>query len=96
MPSGIFIIDKEYTFSESARLLARAIASIADENDEVTFSLTDILCLFRSVNEYVPSEFEIQRTRSDNYKVVYKSEDEVIKSFKERWKNFIEWTTKSL
>lgn len=90
MPSGIFITDKEYTFSESARLLTRALASIADENDEVTFSIADISCLFRSVNEYVPGEFEIQRTRSHYYKVVYKSEDEVIKSFKERWENFIE------
>ncbi len=90
MPSGIFITDKEYTFSESARLLTLALASIADENDEVTFSIVDILCLFRSVNEYVPGEFEIQRTHSHDYKVVYKSEDEVIKSFKERWENFIE------
>lgn len=90
MPSGIFITDKAYTFSESARLLARAIASIADENDEVTFSIADILCLFRSVNQYVPGEFEIQPTCSHSYKVVYKSEDEVIESFKERWENFIE------
>ena len=90
MPKGIFIADKEYTFSESARLLARVLASITDENDEVTFSIADILCLFRSVNEYVPGEFEIQRTPSHDYKVVYKSEDEVVKSFKERWGNFIE------
>ena len=90
MPRGIFITDKEYTFQESARLLARAITSITDENDEAAFSIADILCLLRSVNEYVPGEFEIQRTRSHYYKVVYKSEDEVIKSFKERWENFIE------
>ena len=90
MPSGIIITNKEYTFSESARLLARALASIADENDEIAFSIADILCLLRSVNEYVPGEFEIQRTRSHYYKVVYKSKDEVIQNFKERWENFIE------
>ena len=90
MPRGIFITDKEYTFSESARLLTRALASIADEIDEVAFSIADILCLLRSVNAYVPGEFEIQRTRSHYYKVVYKSKDEVIQNFKERWENFIE------
>ena len=90
MPSGIFIVNKEYTFQESARLLARSIASIADASDEIAFSIADILCLLRNVNEFVPGEFEIQRIRSHYYKVVYKSEDEVIQSFKERWENFIQ------
>ena len=90
MSNGIFIQDKEYTFQESTHLLARAIASINDENDEATFSIADILCLLRSVNEHVPGEFEIRRTHSHYYKIVYKSEDEVIESFKEKWEDFIE------
>ena len=90
MPRGVFITDKEYTFQESARLLARAIASIADENDEIAFSIADILCLLRSINEQVPGEFDIQRTHSHYYQIIYKSEDEVIQSFKERWEGFIE------
>ena len=90
MPRGIFIVNTEYTFQESSDLLAHAIRSINDEDEDTTFSITDILCLLRSVNEYVPGEFEIQRTRSHYYKVVYKSEDEVIQSFKERWENFIQ------
>ena len=90
MPSGIFIVNKEYTFQEFSDLLAHAIRSINDQDEDTTFSITDILCLLRSVNEYVPGEFEIQRTRSHYYKVVYKSEDEVIQSFKERWEGFIE------
>ena len=90
MPRGIFITDKEYTFQEFSDFLAHATRSINDEDEDTTFSITDILCLLRSVNEYVPGEFEIQRTRSHYYKVVYKSEDEVIQSFKERWEGFIE------
>ena len=89
MPNGIFIIDKAYTFREAARLLARAILSINDKDTDTVFSITDILCLLRSVNVHVPGEFEIQRTHSHYYKIVYKSEDEVMESFKDRWKGFV-------
>ena len=34
MPKDIFIVDKEYTFQESIYILARAISSIVDKNDE--------------------------------------------------------------
>lgn len=89
MPKGIFIIDETYTFQEAASLLARAILSIDDKNEDRVFSIVDILCLLRNVNAYVPGEFEIQRTRSHYYKVVYKSKDEVIESFEKRWEGFI-------
>lgn len=90
MSKGVFIIDKEYTLSESIHLLTQAISSIGDESDGATFSIADISCLLRSVNEYVPGEFEIQRTHSHYYQIVYKSEAEVIESFKERWEGFIQ------
>ena len=89
MPRDIFIVDREYTFQESAHLLARAVFSIVDENKEAVFSIADLLCLLRGINEHVPGEFEIQRTHSHYYWIVYKSEDEVIKGFKERWEGFI-------
>lgn len=90
MPKGIFIRDRGYTFQECASLLTRAISSIDVENEGATFSITDLLCLLRGVNEHVPGEFEIQRTHSHYYQIVYKSEDEVIESFKERWEGFIQ------
>ncbi len=90
MPSGIIITNKEYTFQEAARLLARALASIVDINNETTFSMADILCMLRSVNERVSGEFEIQRTHSHHYQVVYRPKEEVVESFKERWEGFIE------
>ena len=90
MSKGIFVPDKEYTFQELARLLARAVPLIVDENESAIFSITDLLCLLRSVNEHVPGEFEIQPTHSHYYKIVYKSEDEVITNFKKRWEGFIE------
>ena len=90
MQSDIFIQYKEYTFEESMHILARAIASIVDENEEIVFSSSDLSCLLRSVNECLPGEFAMRQTRSEHYQVVYKSEDEVVESFKERWKGFIE------
>ena len=90
MLNSIFISGKEYTFQETMHLLARAISLIVKENEETAFSITDISCLLRRVNEYVPGEFEIEQTDSHYYQIVYKSEDEVIRSFKERWKGFIE------
>ena len=90
MSKGIFILDKEYAFHDSASLLARAISTILAEDEEAVFSIADLLCLLRSVNEYVPGEFEMQRTHSHYYKIVYKSEAEVIESFKDRWEGFIE------
>ena len=90
MPKDLFILDKDYTFHESANLLARAISSIADENEEALFSIADILCLLRAVNAHVLGEFEIQRTHSHYYEIVYKSEAEVIESFREKWEGFIE------
>ena len=90
MPDGVFIVDKKYTFQESAHLLAQAISTIVDENEEGIFSINDILCLLRSVNEHVPGEFEIQRTHSHHYRIVYETEHEIIESFKERWEGFIE------
>ena len=90
MLNSIFILGKEYTFQESMHLLARAISLIVDENEETVFSIADVSCLLRRVNEYVPGEFEIQQTHSHYYQIVYKSEDEVIGSFKERWEGFIE------
>ena len=89
MPKGLFIIDETYTFQEAACLLARAFLSIDDKNEKTVLSIVDILCLLRNVNAHVPGEFEIQRTRSHYYKIVYKSEDEVIKNFQERWEGFI-------
>lgn len=89
MPKYLFIPDKAYTFQEVVDLLARAILSIDDKNEDTVFSIADILCLLRSVNAHVPGEFEIQRTHSHYYKVVYKSKDEVIESFQERWEGFI-------
>ena len=64
MSKKIFIIDKEYSFQEITHLLVRAILSISAENDESVFSMTDLLCLLRSINEFVPGEFELQRTHS--------------------------------
>ena len=90
MLNSIFILGKEYTFQESMYLLARGISLIVDENEETTFSMVDISCLLRRVNEHVPGEFEIEQTHSHYYQIVYKSEDEVIRSFKEKWKGFIE------
>ena len=90
MPNGIFIIDEAYTFQEFARILTRAILSIDDENEEAVFSIADVLHLLRSVNEYVPGEFELRRTHSHCYQIVYKAEDAVIESFKEKWEAFIE------
>ena len=89
MRKDIIIIDQEHTFQELTHLLARAISSIADENDDAVFSMSDVLCLLHNVNEYVAGEFEIRRTHSHSYQIVYKSEDEVIESFKEKWKGFI-------
>ena len=85
----VLIADKEYTFQESAQILAQAISSIVDKNDEASFSIGDILCMLRSVNERVPGEFEIIHTRSHYYKIIYKSEEEVIERFKEKWQGFI-------
>ena len=89
MPKGIFIIDETYTFQEAACLLARAFLLIDDKNEETVFSIAEILCLLRNVNAHVPGEFEIQRTHSHYYKIVYKSENEVIENFQERWEGFI-------
>ena len=88
MSKGIFVPDKEYTFQEAAHLLKWAILSITDEDTEAVFSIADLLCLLRSVNVYVPGEFDIQQTRSHYYKIIYKSEDEVIRSFKDKWEGF--------
>ena len=90
MPKPLFIVDEEYTFPESVSLLACAILTINDKGEDAVFSITDILCLLRSVNAHVPGEFEIQRTHSHYYQIVYKSEEEVIESFNERWEGFIE------
>ena len=90
MPKDLFITNRKYTFQESSDLLARAIRSINDEDEDTTFSIIDILCLLRSVNANVPGEFEIQRTHSHHYQIVYKSEDEVVENFKKRWEGFIE------
>ena len=92
MPRNLLflIVDKEYTFQESVRFLARAISLIDAKDGEAIFSVADVFCLLRSVNEHVPGEFEIKQTRSDDYKIPYKSEAEVIECFKERWEGFIE------
>ena len=90
MPNGTFVLNKAYTFQESAYLLARAISSITEQNEETVFSMADIQCLLRSVNEYVPGEFEMHQTYSHYYQIVYKSEDEVIETFKEKWEGFTE------
>lgn len=90
MPNGIFIVDKVYTFQELSELLVRAISTIIDEDGETIFSITDLLCLLRSINEYVPGEFEIHRTHSHYYKIVYKSAEEVVECLKARWEGFIE------
>lgn len=90
MLNSIFILGKEYSFQESMHLLARALSLIVDENEETVFSVADLSYLLRRINEYVPGEFEIQQTYSHYYQIVYKSEDEVISSFKERWKGFIQ------
>ena len=71
MPNGIFLLDREYTFQEFASLLERAIGSINDEDVDAVFSITDILCLLRSVNTYVPGEFEIRHTPSGYIQIVY-------------------------
>ena len=88
MSKNIPITDKKYTFHELAEFIARAILSIADENETAVFSIADILCLLRSINEHVPGEFQIQPTHDHYYKLVYKSQNEVIESFKERWEGF--------
>ena len=90
MPKGIYIVDQEYTFEETVHLLAQAISLILDDDDNGVFSIADILCLLRSVNEYVPGEFEVQQPDSHYYYVVYKSEDEVVERFKKKWEGFIE------
>ena len=90
MRNGVFLLDREYTFQESTGLLARAISSIHDETEAEVFSIADILCLLRGVNERVPGEFEIQRTHSHYYQIVYKSEVEVIESFEKRWEGINE------
>lgn len=91
MSKGIVIKDKEYSFQETALLLTRAISSITGEDDGTAiFSIADLLCLLRSINESVPGEFEIQRTHSHYYKIAYKPEDEVIGSFRARWDGFTE------
>ena len=87
---NMFIADKAYAFQELVQFLTRAISSIVDENEEAVFSINDILSLIRSVNAYVPGEFEIQRTHSHYYRVVYRSESEVVERFRERWEGFIE------
>lgn len=90
MSKTLFIFDKEYSFHESANLLARAISTIIEEDEESVFSIADLLFLLRSVNAYVPGEFEIQHAHSHYYTIVYKSGDEVTESFRERWEGFIE------
>ena len=90
MLSNILVSDKEYTFQEIALILAQALSSITDENDDGFFSMADIFCLLHSVNEYVLGEFQIQQVGLHYYKIVYKTEHEVIGSFKERWEGFIE------
>ena len=92
LPSNllILIVDKEYTFQESVRFLARAISLIDAKDEKAIFSVADVFCLLRSVNEHVPGEFKIKQTHSDDYKILYKSEAEVIERFKERWGGFIE------
>ena len=90
MPDNIFVENKEYTFVEATNLFARALASVRDENAEEDYSITDILNLIRCVNERVPGEFEIYGTDSKYCRIVYKSEEEVIRGFKERWKEFVE------
>lgn len=69
MPKGIFIQDKKYSFQETTHLLARALSSIIDKNREEVFSIVDLLCLLRSINEFVPGEFEIQRKHSHYYQI---------------------------
>ena len=90
MPKSLFITDEEYTFQASAHVLARAILLINDKDESAIFSIADLLCLLRDVNAHVPGEFEIQRTPSHVYKILYKSEEEVIENFRERWEGFIE------
>lgn len=90
MSKGVFIKDKKYTFSESMHFLAQALSLIGDKSEGLTFSIADVLCLLRNVNEYVPGEFEIQHTYSHYYQIIYKSEDEVTESFKQRWEGFNE------
>lgn len=90
MPNGTFVLNKAYTFQESAYLLARAISSITEQNEASIFSMADIQCLLRSVNEYVPGEFEIRQTYSHYYEIVYRFEDEVIEGFKKKWEGFTE------
>ena len=89
MPNGVFLIDREYTFRESVQFLARAILSTDDKNEGIVFSIVDLLRLFRSINAHVPDEFDIQRTHSHYYKIVYKSKEEVVESFKDRWEGLL-------
>lgn len=88
MSKNTFVLKKEYTFQEAAHLLAAALSSITHQSQETVFSMTDVLRLIRSVNEYVPGEFEIRQTHSHYYQILYRSEDEVIESFKEKWEGF--------
>ena len=88
MLNTTFVLDKEYTFQEAAHLLARAFSSITGQSQETAFSMADILRLLRSVNEYVPGEFEIHQTHSHYYQILYRSEEEVIENFKEKWEGF--------
>ena len=90
MSKGIFIPDAEYTFQELAHVLVRAISTIIDEDEDTIFSITDIFRLLRIMNEHVPGEFEINRTHSHYYEIVYKSEEEVVESFKAKWEGFME------
>ena len=89
MPKDICLTDKTYTFQEFVRVLARAISSINADDPDAVFSITDLIYLLRSVNTYVPGEFDLQRTHSDYYKIVYIPEDELIESFKERWEGLL-------
>ena len=61
----------EHTFQESACLLGRAILSINYKDEDPVFSITDILCLLRSVNAHVPGEFGIRHTPSGYIQIVY-------------------------
>ena len=88
MSNTTFALDKEYTFQEAAHLLARAFSSITGQSEETVFSMTDILRLLRSVSEYVPGEFELRQTHPHYYQIRYRSEEEVIENFKEKWEGF--------
>ena len=88
MLNSTFVLNKEYTFQEAVLLLAHALSSIGAESQETVFSMADILHLLRSVNEYVPGEFDIRQTHPHYYQILYRTEEEVIESFKEKWEGF--------